>query len=54
MVSNVYQLTEEEASRFSSLSNEDVGKWVFLVNGCLHGFYDTKVEALISYKYVTK
>ena len=54
MVSNVYQLTAEEASRFGSLSKEDIGKWVFLVQGTIHGFCETREDALTMYLYVTK
>lgn len=40
----VYQLSSEDVARSSTLEEGDVGKWVFLIQGCLMGFYDTLEE----------
>lgn len=40
----VFQLTEEDVVRSSTLDPEDVGKWCFLMNGCIMGFFDSREE----------
>lgn len=39
------QLTEEDVKHSSTLDPEDAGKWCFIVQGCLMGFFDTREEA---------
>ena len=39
------QLTEEDVRRSSTLDPEDAGKWCFIVQGCIMGFFDTREEA---------
>ena len=43
-VSPVYQLSEEDVRRSSTLKKKDIGKWGFLVNGAWF-LYDTEDEA---------
>ena len=40
----VFQLTGEDVARSSTLDPEDVGKWCFLMNGCIMGFFDSHEE----------
>jgi hypothetical protein len=47
---SVFQLELAEIERYPSLSQEDLGKWCFLVRGCIQGFYGTKEEAEAAYK----
>ena len=42
----IHQLTEEDVIRPSPLDDSDVGKWVWVANGCIQGFTDTHAEAL--------
>jgi hypothetical protein len=45
-VSNwVFQLTEDDVERSSTLDEDDIGKWCYLVNGCYFGFLDNKEDA---------
>ena len=37
----IYQLSTEDVARSSTLEEADVGKWVFVIQGCLMGFFDT-------------
>jgi hypothetical protein len=39
----VYQLSTEDVA-LNEVVADDVGKWVFLIQGCLMGFYDTQEE----------
>jgi hypothetical protein len=41
----IYQLTEDDIIRSSTLDDSDVGKWVWVMNGCICGFTDTREEA---------
>lgn len=41
----IYQLTQEDVDRSSTLDPSDVGKWVWVMNGCICGFTDTREEA---------
>ena len=43
---NVFQLTQADIERSSTLEPEDVGTWCFLVRGCLFGFFPTREEAV--------
>ena len=43
---NVFQLTQVDVERSSTLEPEDVGTWCFIVNGCFFGFFPTREEAL--------
>lgn len=36
MVSNPYQVTEDQVERSSTLDESDVGRWAFDVNGAVH------------------
>lgn len=40
----IYQLTEEDVERSSTLEPTDIGKWCFLVCGCHQGFFDSRDE----------
>jgi len=31
----VFQISEEDVERSSTLENKDVGKWAFVMNGCI-------------------
>ena len=42
----IHQLTEEDVIRSSTLDDSDVGKWVWVANGCIQGFTDTHAEAV--------
>ncbi len=42
----IFQLTEEDVLRSSTLDDSDVGKWAWVSNGCLMGFTDTHDEAV--------
>lgn len=48
----VFQLTEEQVERSSTLEVSDVGKWCFVLKGCIQGFKDTAEEAEQLLKYV--
>jgi hypothetical protein len=39
------RLTRQTVLRSSTLERQDIGKWVFMVNGAMHGFCNTKAEA---------
>ena len=41
----IYQLAEGDLARSSTLEDCDLGKWVWVANGCLMGFTDTRTEA---------
>lgn len=41
----IYQLTIDDVARSSTLDDRDVGKWVWVANGCIQGFTDTREEA---------
>ena len=43
---NIYQLTEEDVYRSSTLEPEDAGKWITVINGCYYGFWESREEAL--------
>jgi hypothetical protein len=43
---DIFQLTQADIDRSSTLDADDVGKWCFLVRGCLFGFFPTREEAL--------
>ena len=40
----IYQLSSEDVARSSTLEESDIGKWVFVMKGCLMGFFDTLEE----------
>lgn len=40
----LFQLTEEDIERSSSLEPADVGRWCFELNGCIQGFFETREE----------
>ena len=42
----IHQLTEDDITRSSTLDDRDIGKWVWVSNGCLMGFTDTHDEAV--------
>lgn len=42
----IYQLAQEDVFRSSTLDDSDVGKWVWVANGCIQGFTDTHTEAV--------
>jgi hypothetical protein len=41
----VYQLTQDDVDRSSTLEPCDVGLWVYVVTGTLQGFCATRLEA---------
>lgn len=41
----IYQLSEQDVLRSSTLDDRDVGKWVWVANGFIQGFTDTREEA---------
>lgn len=42
----IYQLAQEDVLRSSTLDDCDIGKWVWVMDGCICGFTDTREEAL--------
>jgi hypothetical protein len=42
MLNTVFQLTSYDIERSSTIELEDLGKWCYVSNGCISGFYDTK------------
>lgn len=40
----IYQLTEEDIERSSTLNKSDIGKWCYFACGCHQGFFDTKEQ----------
>jgi hypothetical protein len=42
----IFQLTKDDIARSSTLDGRDLGKWVWVANGCLIGFTDTREEAV--------
>ena len=42
----IFQLTEGDIARSTTLEDCDLGKWVWVSNGCLMGFTDTRSEAV--------
>jgi hypothetical protein len=42
----IYQLSQEDVDRSSTLDPSDVGKWVWIMSGCICGFTDTREEAV--------
>ena len=42
---NVFQIAQEDIERSSTLDDEDLGKWCFIVRGCFFGFFPTREEA---------
>jgi hypothetical protein len=41
----IFQISEEDLKCFSSLEEEDIGKWYIIFNGCLIGFFDCREKA---------
>ena len=41
----IFQLTAEDVERSSTLEPADIGKWCYLNNGGIEGFFATKEEA---------
>lgn len=42
----IYQLTQDDVIRSSTLDDSDVGKWVWVAGGCIMGFTATREEAV--------
>jgi len=42
---DVFQLTQADIDRSSTLDAEDVGTWCFIINGCFFGFFPTREAA---------
>jgi hypothetical protein len=40
----VYKLSTEDVARSTTLEEADVGKWVFLIQGCLMGFFENEQD----------
>ena len=41
MITRPYRLTTDDVERSSTLDKEDIGKWVYEIDGAVHGFTDT-------------
>ena len=41
----MFQITEEDVERSSSLDKNDIGKWCFIIAGTYQGFCNTREEA---------
>lgn len=39
-MNNYFQLTQDDIDRSSTLEQDDLGKWCYVHNGCISGFYD--------------
>lgn len=52
MISKVFQISEEDVERGSTMEPEDIGKWAFLVNGG-YQIYDTKYRAQKAWRDAT-
>lgn len=48
----VFQLTQEDIDRSSTLDDKDLGKWCYIIRGCIEGFHDTREEAELAYDYI--
>ncbi len=42
MITYIFQITEFDIERNSTLEDSDLGKWCFLNKGCYEGFYNSK------------
>lgn len=41
---NIFQIAQEDIDRSSTLDQEDLGKWVYIMNGCIMGFAESRDE----------
>jgi len=41
----ITQISQEDLKNFSSLDEEDIGKWYIIFNGCFIGFFDSQEKA---------
>ncbi|MHC5755432.1 MAG: hypothetical protein ACYTXF_33285 [Nostoc sp.] len=55
----VFQITQADIDRSSTLEAEDLGKWCYIVQGAMQGFFSTEEAAMptagfanASYEYV--
>jgi hypothetical protein len=48
----IFQLTQEDVDRSSTLVPSDIGKWCYVNQGCIEGFFDTFKQAMDSYEAV--
>ena len=42
---NVFQVNHHDVVDVPTLKSSDVGKWCFIIEGCLMGFCNTRAEA---------
>ncbi len=54
MISEPQQITEDDVERSSTLEQEDIGKWVLIVNGTCQGFWATRQEAVDAKKEIER
>ena len=48
----IFQLDSESIDRSSTLTSEDIGKWCFIIDGTVCGFYSTWAEANEAWGYI--
>lgn len=48
----IFQITQADIDVSSTLEAEDLGKWCFICQGCIVGFFLTQEKAITSYEYV--
>lgn len=41
----IFQLEQDDIDRSSTLEQSDLGKWCYVVQGYIQGFFDTQDEA---------
>jgi hypothetical protein len=41
----IFEISEDDVERSSTLEPEDIGKWCFCVRGTFQGFCDTREKA---------
>ena len=41
----IFKISKEDLEKFSSLQEEDIGKYYFILNGCLIGLFETEDAA---------
>lgn len=44
-MNKIFQIDEQDVQYIRSLTYEDIGKWCYVLCGCIEGFYATREEA---------
>ena len=50
----VFQVSQDDVDRSSTLDQDDLGKWCFVLNATIQGFCSTQSEALALYQTCTE